>query len=50
VTVACPTSTTFVDNSVIDGTTYYYVVSGAFTGGLNAGGESADSSEVSATP
>jgi cellulose 1,4-beta-cellobiosidase len=31
-------------------TTYYYVVSAAYTGGPDAGGESADSSEASAIP
>ena len=32
------------------GTTYYYVVSADYQGGPDAGGESADSSEASATP
>jgi fibronectin type 3 domain-containing protein len=50
VTIACPTSTSFVDSSVTNGTTYYYVVSGAYTGNPNGGGESADSSEARATP
>jgi cellulose 1,4-beta-cellobiosidase len=50
VTVACPTSTSFVNTGLSNGTTYYYVVSGAFSGNPNAGGESADSSEASATP
>src|SRR5205823_6210138 len=33
-----------------NGTTYYYVVSADYTGGPVAGGESADSTQVSATP
>jgi fibronectin type 3 domain-containing protein len=50
VTVACPTATSYVDTGLSNGTAYYYVVSGAFSGNPNAGGESADSSEASATP
>ena len=49
VTVGCPTSTSATDTGLTNGTTYYYVVSAAFTGGPNAGGESANSSETSAT-
>ena len=44
-TIASTAATTYTDTNVIDGTTYYYVVSA-----LNTGGESANSSEVSATP
>src|SRR5262249_60611756 len=50
VTVACPTTTSYVDTGVTNGTPYYYVVSAWFSGNPNAGGESADSSEASATP
>jgi chitodextrinase len=49
VTVACPTATSYVDTGVADNTTYHYVVSATFSGGPDAGGESADSGEVSAT-
>ncbi len=44
-TVASPTARTYTDTSVTNGETYYYVVSA-----FNRIGESADSSEVSATP
>ena len=50
VTVACLTTTAYTDTGLTDGTTYYYVVSAFFTGNANAGGESADSIEASATP
>jgi len=50
VTVACPTTTSYADTGLTNGTTYYYVVSAAYTGGPDAGGESIDSSEASATP
>ena len=43
--VAAPTATNDVDSSLTNGTTYYYVVSA-----LNAAGESANSSQASATP
>ncbi len=39
------TSTTYTDTNVVNGTTYYYVVSA-----VNANGESADSTYVGATP
>jgi fibronectin type 3 domain-containing protein len=44
-TVNSPTGTSYIDMGLTDGTKYYYVVSA-----VNAGGESANSSEVSATP
>jgi hypothetical protein len=50
VTTSCPSGTSYVDNGLTNGTAYYYVVSSAFSGNPNAGGESADSIEASATP
>jgi cellulose 1,4-beta-cellobiosidase len=49
VTVACTNSTSYTDSGLTNGVTYYYVVSAAYTGNPDAGGESADSAEVSAT-
>jgi len=51
-TVAClaATATNYTDTGLVDGTTYYYVVSTAYSGNPNGGGESVNSGEVSATP
>jgi hypothetical protein len=49
-TFACPSGTSIVDTGLVNGTTYYYTVSAAYTGGPNASGESANSVQVSATP
>jgi len=43
--VGAPTATTLTDTGLTNGTTYFYVVSA-----VNASGESANSSQVSATP
>ena len=50
VEVACPVNTSYVNTGLTDGIPYYYVVSSAFSGNPNAGGESADSSEATAIP
>src|SRR5262245_42510608 len=50
VTIGCPTTTSYTDTGLTNGTTYYYVVSGAYTGDPDAGGGSANSPEASATP
>lgn len=44
-TIASTTATTYTDTNVLNGSTYYYVVSAS-----NAGGESPNSAEVSARP
>jgi cellulose 1,4-beta-cellobiosidase len=43
--IATNTATSFTNTGLVNGTTYYYVVSAA-----NSGGESANSSQISATP
>jgi PKD repeat protein len=49
-TIACVSGTSFVDNGLTTGTTYYYVVAADYSGGPNGGGDSANSVEVKATP
>lgn len=49
VTVACTNSTSYTDSGLTSGVTYYYVVSAAYQANPDVGGESADSSEASAT-
>jgi hypothetical protein len=48
--VGCPASTSFTDTGLVDGATYYYVVSALFSGGPDLGGEGADSPEAAVTP
>jgi fibronectin type 3 domain-containing protein len=43
--IAAPTSASYIDTSLTNGTTYYYVVSA-----LNSNGESTNSAQVAATP
>ena len=45
-TVAClaATATNYTDTGLVDGTAYYYVVSAAYAGNPNSGGESVSSS------
>ena len=45
ITIASTTGTSYTDTNVVDGTTYYYVVSAS-----NASGQGPNSAEVSATP
>jgi cellulose 1,4-beta-cellobiosidase len=49
VTVGCTSSTSYTDSGLVNGATYYYVVSAAYSGNPDAGGESADSTEANAT-
>jgi fibronectin type 3 domain-containing protein len=49
-TAGCASSNSFTDGGLTNGVTYYYVVSAEFSAGPNAGGESPDSLEASATP
>jgi hypothetical protein len=44
--IGCTTSASFNDDNVVSGGTYHYVVDADYSGGPDAGGESADSSEV----
>ncbi|HEX4825397.1 MAG TPA: galactose oxidase-like domain-containing protein [Candidatus Polarisedimenticolaceae bacterium] len=48
--IACPSGTSYFDTGLTSGTTYYYAVAAVYTGGPDAGGASANTAEVSATP
>jgi len=48
--VACTSTTSFINTGLTSVTPYYYVASASYVAGPNAGGESADSVESSATP
>jgi hypothetical protein len=48
--IACPNGTAYTDTGLENGTTYYYTITAVYTGGANAGGASAPSLEVAATP
>jgi len=50
VTIACTSGISYTDSAVTSGTPYYYVVSAAYSSNPDAGGESADSGEATATP
>jgi PKD repeat protein len=47
-TVGCVTTSSYTDTGLTAGTRYYYVVSARYGGGANQGGESPNSSQVSA--
>src|SRR5205085_10107106 len=47
-TFACPSGTSIVDTGLVNGTTYYYTVSAAYTEGTDAAGESASSFQARA--
>jgi hypothetical protein len=49
ISIGCSTRNSFIDTKVVPDTTYHYVVAADYTGGPNGGGESAASSEASAT-
>jgi hypothetical protein len=48
--IGCQSGTSYSDTGLTNGTTYTYSVLATFTGGPNAGGASADSADVPATP